>query len=162
LRLDAISTTPTNSDIRLPAASVPRPCQTILPALTCVTSVPRLLSVKLPSPSTSPHICPSTNVPFPVRHADEDSLTSTICASTNARTISDKSRNTSANTAICDPIGYRIWPATPSSCTTAQVSTHKSPATCRNLSPGGLLSLFLKHARLPHALQTRSFNLAVG
>jgi hypothetical protein len=45
---------------------------------------------------------------------------------------------------------------------TAQVSMHKSPVTCQNQSPGGLLSLFLKHARLPHTLQTRSFNLAVG
>jgi hypothetical protein len=149
LRLDAISTTPTNSDIRPPAASVPRPCQTILPAPTCVTSAPRLLSVKLPSPSTSPHICPPTNVPFPVRHADEDSLTSPICAPTNARTISDESRNTSANTAICDPTGYKISPVIPSSYTTAQASMRKSPATCQGPSPGGLLSLFLKTRSSP-------------
>jgi hypothetical protein len=40
--------------------------------------------------------------------------------------------------------------------------TRKSPATYQSQSPGGLLSLFLKHVRLPHTLQTRSFNLAVG
>jgi hypothetical protein len=74
----------------------------------------------------------------------------------------DESRNTSANTAISDQISYRIWPAIPSSCTTVQASMRKSPATCQSPFPGGLLSLFLKHARLPHALQTRSFNLAVG
>jgi hypothetical protein len=82
--------------------------------------------------------------------------------STNARTISGESRNTSANTAISDPTGYKIWPVTPSSCITAQASMHKSPATCRSQSPGDLLSRFLKHLRLPHTLQTRSFNLAVG
>jgi hypothetical protein len=44
----------------------------------------------------------------------------------------------------------------------AQDWMRKSPATYQNQSPGGLLSLFLKHVRLPHTLQTRSFNLAVG
>jgi hypothetical protein len=102
------------------------------------------------------------NDPTPVQRADENSLTNTIYVSTNALTIPDESRNTNANTAISDQIGYRIWPATPSSCMTAQASMHKSPVTCQSRFPGGLLSLFLKHTRLPHTLQTRSFNLAVG
>jgi hypothetical protein len=74
----------------------------------------------------------------------------------------DESRSTNANTVTSDQIGYKIWPATPSSCMTAQASMHKSPVTYQSRSPGGLLSLFLKYARLPHTLQTRSFNLAVG
>jgi hypothetical protein len=82
--------------------------------------------------------------------------------STNALTMPDESRNTNASTATSDQTGYRIWPVIPSSCTTAQASMRKSPVTCQSPSPGGLLSLFLKHARPPHALQTRSFNLAVG
>jgi hypothetical protein len=109
-----------------------------------------------------PHTYLPTNDHFPVQHAGEDSPTNTICASTNALMMPDESRNTNANTAISDQIGYRIWPAIPSSCMTVQASMHKSPVTCQSQSPGGLLSLFLKHARLPHTLQTRSFNLAVG
>jgi hypothetical protein len=92
----------------------------------------------------------------------EDSPTNTTYASTNVLTTPGESRDINANTAISDQIGYRIWPATPSSCMTAQASMHKSPVTCRSQFPGDLLSLFLKHTRLPHALQTRSFNLAVG
>jgi hypothetical protein len=40
--------------------------------------------------------------------------------------------------------------------------THKLLMTYQDQSPGGLLSFFLRHAHLSHALQTRSFNLAVG
>jgi hypothetical protein len=162
LHSDATSTTSTNSDIHPLAASVPRPCQTTLPIPTCVISAPRLPSAKLPSPSTSPHIYLPTNDPFPVQHADEDSPTNTTCASMNALTTSDESKDTNANTAIFDQISYRIWPATPSSCMTAQASMPRSPATCQSQSPGGLLSRFLKHIRPSHTLRTRTFNLAVG
>jgi hypothetical protein len=162
LPLDATSTISTSSVIHPLAAFVPRPCQTTTPTPTCVISAPRPPSAKLLSPPTSPHTCPLTNDPIPVQRADENSLTNTICVSTNVLTTPDESRNTNANTAISDQIGYRIWPATPSSCMIAQASMHKSPATCQSQSPGGLLSLFLKHARLPHTLQTRSFNLARG
>jgi hypothetical protein len=66
------------------------------------------------------------------------------------------------NTAISVRTDGKTWSAIPSSCTPVQGWMHKSPATYQNQSPGGLLSRFLKHVRLPHALQTRSFNLAVG
>jgi hypothetical protein len=82
--------------------------------------------------------------------------------STNALTMPNESRNTNASTATSDQIGYRIWPAIPSSCMTAQASMRKSPVTYQSQFPGGLLSRFLKHTHLPHTLQTRSFNLAVG
>jgi hypothetical protein len=52
------------------------------------TSAPMSPSAKLPSPSISPHIYLPTNDPFPVQHADEDSLTNITCASTNALTTS--------------------------------------------------------------------------
>jgi hypothetical protein len=159
---DATSTISTNSVIHPLAASVPRPCQTTTPAPTCVISAPRLPSAKLPSPSISPPIYLPTNDPFPVQHADKDSPTNTTCVSMNALTTPGESRNTNVNTAISDQIDNRIWPVTPSSCITAQASMHKSPATCQSQSPGDPLSLFLKYARLPHTLQTRSFNLAVG
>jgi hypothetical protein len=73
-----------------------------------------------------------------------------------------ESRSSNANTATSGQIGNRTWPVIPSSCTTAQVSTRKSPATYQSRSPGDLLSLFLRHTRLPHNLRTRTFNLAVG
>jgi hypothetical protein len=66
------------------------------------------------------------------------------------------------NTAISDRIDGKTWSVTPPSCMPAQDWMHKSPATYQSQSPGGLLSLFLKHVHLPHTLQTRSFNLAVG
>jgi hypothetical protein len=92
----------------------------------------------------------------------DDLPTNTTCASTNASTTPDESRSTNANIATSDQIDYKTWPVTPSSSITAQASMRKLPATYQSQFPGGLLSLFLKHARLPHALQTRSFNLAVG
>jgi hypothetical protein len=162
LRSDAISTTPTNSGIHPLDASVHRPWQTTLPAPTYAIFVPKPPSAKLLSPSISPHTYLPTNDPFPAQHANEDSLTNTTCVSTNALTMPDESRDTNANTATSDQIGYRIWPAIPSSYTIAQASMHRSPATCQSQSPGGLLSRFLKHIRPSHTLQTRSFNLAVG
>jgi hypothetical protein len=162
LRSDVTSTTPTNLVTHPLAASALKPCRPATPAPTHVISAPRLPSAKLPSPSTSPHTYLPINDPFPVQHVDEDSLTSTIYASTNALTIPDESKSTSANTAIFDQTGYKISPAIPSSYMTAQASMHRSPATYQSQSPGGLLSRFLKHFHLPHVLQTRSFNLAVG
>jgi hypothetical protein len=158
----ATSTTPTNSVTRPLVASAPKPCLIALPASTHVTFAPRPPSVKLPSLSISPHTYPLTNDPIPVQHANESSLTNTICVSTSTLTTPGESRNTSASTATSDQIGNRIWPVIPSSCTTAQASMHKSPATCQSRSPGGLLSLFLKHTHSPHTLRTRTFNLVVG
>jgi hypothetical protein len=157
---DAISTKSTSSDTRPHAASTPSPCHQ--PRPTRVTSVPILPSVKPFSTSTSPYICLSNNDPISVQRVNENSPTNTICATMSASTTQTGSRNSSANTATSDQIGNRIWSATLSSCMPAQVWMHKSPATCQNQSPGGLLSLFLRYARLPHTLRTRTFNLAVG
>jgi hypothetical protein len=66
------------------------------------------------------------------------------------------------NTAISVRTDGKTWSAIPSSCTPAQGWMRKSPAICQSQSPGGLLSHFLKYVHPSHALQTRSFNLAVG
>jgi hypothetical protein len=126
------------------------------------TSAPTSPSAKPSWISIFPYTSLSNNAPTHVQHADANSPTNTTCVTTSVSTTPTESRSTNVNTATFGPIGNRIWPATPSSCTTARASMHKSPATCQNQSPGGLLSLFLKHACLPHILQTRSFNLAVG
>jgi hypothetical protein len=72
------------------------------------------------------------------------------------------SKSSNVNTATSDQTDGKTWSVIPPSCTPAQDWMHKSPATYQSQSPGGLLSLFLKHVRPPHTLQTRSFNLAVG
>jgi hypothetical protein len=161
-RSDVISTTPTSSDTHPLAASAPRPCQTTLPALTYAISAPKPPSAKLPSPFISQPTYLPINDPSPAQHVDEDSLTNTTYVSMNALTTSDESKSTSANTAIFDQTGYKISPAIPSSCITARASMHRSPTTYQSQSPGDLLSRFLKHVHPSHALQTRSFNLAVG
>jgi hypothetical protein len=159
---NAISTRSIDLVTSPPAASAPRICQAALPALMHVISAPTSPSAKLPSLSISPYIYPSTSDPISVQHVDESSPTNTICAITNALTTPGESRSSNVNIATSDPIDNRTWPAIPSSCTTAQGWMRKSPATCQNQSPGGLLSLFLRHTRLSHTLRTRTFNLAVG
>jgi hypothetical protein len=159
---DAISTRSTDLATNPLAASAPRLCQATLPTLTRVTFAPTLPSAKLSSISTCRYTSPSSNDPTHVRHADENSLTNTTCATTSVFTTQTGSRSSSANTAISDQIGNRIWSATLSSCMPAQVWMHRSPAICQNQSPGGLLSRFLKHIRPSHTLRTRTFNLAVG
>jgi hypothetical protein len=162
LRSDAISTTPTNSDIHPLAASVPRLCQLKLPISTHVPSVPTSLPAKPPSRFIYPSTSPSNNVPIRARNADEDLPENPTCAATAVSTTLVESKSSNVNIATSDPIDDTIWPVTTSSCITTPVCTSKSPATCQNQSHGGLLSRFLKHIRLPHTLQTRSFNLAVG
>jgi hypothetical protein len=105
-----------------------------------VISAPRLPSAKLPSPSISPHIYLSTNDPFHVQHASEDSPINTIYASMNALMTPDESKSTNANTATSGQIDYKTWPATPLSSITAQASMRKLPATYQSQSPGDLLS----------------------
>jgi hypothetical protein len=69
---DAISMTSTNSDIHPLAASAPRPCQSILPALTHVTSAPTLLFAKPSWTSIFPYTSQSNNAPTHVKNADEN------------------------------------------------------------------------------------------
>jgi hypothetical protein len=159
---DAISTSSTSLTTDLLAASIPRPCQSTPPAPMHVTSVPTPPSAKPSWTSIFPYTFPSSNGPTYVQNVGKNSPINTTCATTNAYTTLAESRSSNVNTVISGQIDNRIWSATPSSCMPAQAWMHRSPATCQNQSPGGLLSRFLKHVHPSHTLRTRTFNLAVG
>jgi hypothetical protein len=159
LPFDDTSTRSTSSAIHPLAASVPRLCQSTFPASTHVPSASTSLPAKPPSMFIYSSISPSSNVPIRVRNADDDLPENPTCAATVVSTIPTELKSSNANTVISDQTDDTTWPVTTSSCTTTPACRYKSPTICQSQSPRGLLSLLLRHARLP---QTRSFNLAVG